>query len=425
LKSPGLRPESDAHNAVPAAGASVWPAIAGNGSSRSAPETRAASGDGGKKPADAAPGNARDVAGVSHSRPGSAIDIQDVTRQYGTVTALDTVSLVVKRGEWLAAMGPSGSGKTTLINLIGGLDRPTAGSIRIEGLDLNALSSHELARFRAEKIGFVFQQFHLVPYLTALENVMLAQYFHSVSDEAEAMAALERIGLRDRAQHLPAQLSGGEQQRVAVARALINDPAIILADEPTGNLDERNEQIVMELLREVHETGRTIVMVTHDPTIARLADRRIQLHHGRITDISVFSAADDEQMDEILEQFWVMRENHEPMSSENLRVIGPMLQERALQLMGETGLLRRQGTEAVLLPAGERRASDIVRRHRLAELLFNDTLELRDEAELEAQACKFEHILSPEATTRICTFLGHPRYCPHGSAIPRGECCPK
>src|SRR5436853_895564 len=142
------------------------------------------------------------------------------------------------------------------------------------------MSASELNRVRAEKIGFVFQQFHLVPYLSALENVMLAQYFHSMTDEQEAREALERVGLKQRARHLPAHLSGGEQQRVCIARALINDPQIILADEPTGNLDAQNEEIVLHLLRQFHNQGRTIVMVTHDPAVARLAARKVELHPG-------------------------------------------------------------------------------------------------------------------------------------------------
>jgi len=198
---------------------------------------------------------------------------------------------------------------------------------------------------------------------------------------------------------------------------------VILADEPTGNLDGLNEAIVMSLLREAHDAGKTIVMVTHDPTIARLADRRVQLHHGRIADISIFSDADEEQIDEILEQLWIMRENDEPMVPDNVRVIGPMPLDRALDTMIQAGLIHARGAESVLSHHGERRASDIIRRHRLAELLFCDTLELRNEAELEAQACKFEHILSTEATDKICTFLGHPRTCPHGAPIPLGPCC--
>ena len=207
------------------------------------------------------------------------IKLNHVSRLYpaqaeggGVVRALDDVSLHVESGEWLAVMGPSGSGKSTLANLIGCLDRPTSGEIWLDGENVAKISAQDLNRARAEKVGFIFQQFHLIPYLTALENVMLAQYFHSMTDEQEALAALAHVGLKDRARHLPAQLSGGEQQRVCIARALINDPKIVLADEPTGNLDAVNEEIVLRLLRELHRQGRTIVMVTHDPIVARLAD---------------------------------------------------------------------------------------------------------------------------------------------------------
>src|SRR6266403_655150 len=190
------------------------------------------------------------------------IRLKGVTKSYpakaeqnngGLIRALDDISLEIAPGEWVAMMGPSGSGKSTLVNLIGCLDRPTAGEIWLDGENVARISAVELNRVRAEKIGFVFQQFHLIPYLTAVENVMLAQYFHSMTDEKEALEALERVGLKDRAHHVPSQLSGGEQQRVCIARALINDPKIILADEPTGNLDALNEEIVLRLLREFHQ----------------------------------------------------------------------------------------------------------------------------------------------------------------------------
>jgi putative ABC transport system ATP-binding protein len=216
----------------------------------------------------------------------TVVEIENLRKEFGSVRALDGVSLRIEEGEWIAIMGPSGSGKTTLINILGGLDSPTSGKAFVAGADVARLDDAGLTRFRAEKIGFVFQQFHLVPYLTALENVMLAQYFHSITDEKEARHSLERVGLGDRAEHLPAQLSGGEQQRVAVARALINHPRLILADEPTGNLDEVNEQIVLNLLRELHRAGHTILMVTHAAAIGRLADRRIELAHGRLASIS-------------------------------------------------------------------------------------------------------------------------------------------
>jgi putative ABC transport system ATP-binding protein len=210
------------------------------------------------------------------------VQIENLRKEFGGVRALDGVSFDVQSGEWIAIMGPSGSGKTTLINILGGLDTPTSGRALVDGVDVARLDEGGLARFRAEKIGFIFQQFHLVAYLTAVENVMLAQYFHSTTDEAEAREALDRVGLADRMEHLPSQLSGGEQQRVAVARALINSPKLILADEPTGNLDEANEGIVLKLLRELHADGHTILMVTHATSIGELADRRIDLAHGRL-----------------------------------------------------------------------------------------------------------------------------------------------
>ena len=181
-----------------------------------------------------------------------------VSRHYGALRALDEVDLEIRPGEWLAVMGPSGSGKSTLVNLLGALDRPTAGRIEVDGADIAALSEGDRVRYRRERVGIIFQQFHLLPYLTALENVMVAQHYHSMADAAEARAALERVGLADRAHHLPSQLSGGEQQRVCVARALINQPRLILADEPTGNLDAANEDCVLQMLRELHADGHTI-----------------------------------------------------------------------------------------------------------------------------------------------------------------------
>jgi putative ABC transport system ATP-binding protein len=221
------------------------------------------------------------------TRPDCAvISLNGVTREYvghgGVVRALDHAAFTIVAGEWVAITGPSGSGKSTLVNLIGCLDRPTSGELKIDNVSVASMSATELDRFRADKIGFIFQQFHLIPYLSALENVMLAQYFHSMTDEGEARAALERVGLGQRAEHLPSELSGGEQQRVCIARALINNPPILLADEPTGNLDAANQKIVAELLQDLHRNGHTIVMVTHDPEMASLAQRRIALSHGKV-----------------------------------------------------------------------------------------------------------------------------------------------
>lgn len=213
------------------------------------------------------------------------VQVQAVSKAFGSVRALAEISFDVEAGEWIAIMGPSGSGKTTLISILGGLERSTTGRVVVDGLELSGMDERELTRYRAEKIGFVFQQFHLIPYLSAAENVMLAQYFHSIADEAEANLALERVGLGDRLGHLPSELSGGEQQRVALARALINQPKLILADEPTGNLDEANEQIVLDLFRELHAAGHTILLVTHSPAIGRMADRRIELAHGHLAQI--------------------------------------------------------------------------------------------------------------------------------------------
>jgi len=219
------------------------------------------------------------------------VQVEHLEKRFGSVRALDGVSFMVEAGEWIAIMGPSGSGKTTLINILGGLDRPSAGRVIVDGLEISEHSEQELTRYRAEKIGFIFQQFHLVPYLTALENVMLAQYFHSLTDENEAAEALKRVGLDGRSTHLPSQLSGGEQQRVAIARALINHPKLILADEPTGNLDEANEVIVLNLLRGLHRAGHTILVVTHSQAIGNLADRRIELEHGRLARIAIATGA--------------------------------------------------------------------------------------------------------------------------------------
>ena len=177
----------------------------------------------------------------------SLLELKDVYKIYGDLHALDNVNFKVEKGEWVSIMGPSGSGKSTMMNIIGCMDKPTKGSVLLDGVDIAKESAKNLTNIRRDKIGLIFQQFHLVNYLTALENVMLAQYYHSITDEKEAMEALDRVGLADRAKHLPSQLSGGEQQRVCVARALINQPEIILADEPTGNLDDANEEVVVEL----------------------------------------------------------------------------------------------------------------------------------------------------------------------------------
>lgn len=217
------------------------------------------------------------------------LTLTEISKIYGDLKALDKINLTVEEGEWLSIMGPSGSGKTTLMNIIGCMDKPSLGKIDLAGHDISKLSSKELTIVRRDMIGLVFQQFHLVNYLTALENVMMAQYYHSLPDEKEALEALESVGLKERAKHLPNQLSGGEQQRVCIARALINHPKLLLADEPTGNLDEKNEKLVMEIFEKLHNAGSTIIVVTHDPEVADQAERMVVLEHGKIARIEKMS----------------------------------------------------------------------------------------------------------------------------------------
>jgi putative ABC transport system ATP-binding protein len=210
------------------------------------------------------------------------LETRGLTKRFGSVTPLDNIDMQVNEGEWVSIMGPSGSGKTTILNILSCLDVPSEGEYILDGVATAALTEKQRVAVRREKIGLIFQQFHLVPYLTALENVMLAQYYHSMIDQDDAEQALTHVGLGHRMRHLPSQLSGGEQQRVCIARALINQPAIILADEPTGNLDEANEEVVLELFKGLRRDGRTIILVTHNPELAEYSDRVVRLHHGKV-----------------------------------------------------------------------------------------------------------------------------------------------
>ena len=220
------------------------------------------------------------------------IEIKDLSKVYGTgsmaVQALRSVSATVEKGEFVAVMGASGSGKSTLMNILGCLDRPTSGTYILDGEDVSRLSKNQLASVRNRKIGFVFQSYNLLPGFTAVKNVMLPMLYNGHNHKSDkertehAIAMLESVGLGDRARHKPNELSGGQQQRVAIARALINNPSIILADEPTGNLDTHSSMEIMDVLHQLHEQGTTIVMVTHEVDIASRAGRVIYLQDGQI-----------------------------------------------------------------------------------------------------------------------------------------------
>src|SRR5437764_1900246 len=226
------------------------------------------------------------------------IELRDVSQTVMSgsdpLTILHPLSIVIPHGEFVAIVGPSGSGKSTLLGLIAGLDAPSSGSVLIDDVDITRLGEDDLAKLRGEKVGFVFQFFHLIPSLTAYENVAVPMEIAGRSDAADrARALLDGVGLTGRAHHYPSQLSGGEQQRVALARALANDPPIVLADEPTGNLDTANGRHIMELLQNVHRSrGTTLVLVTHDADLAAMADARITLRDGPVVENTLQEDAD-------------------------------------------------------------------------------------------------------------------------------------
>ena len=220
------------------------------------------------------------------------IDISNVKKQYKSgddvVEALRGVDITIDAGEFITIMGQSGSGKSTLLSILGGMNHPTTGEVEMAGVKLYQLPGEKLADFRAQNLGFVFQSFHLIPYLTALENVMLPLAIVKSSSGAKktsARTALERVGLGNKLDRLPNQLSGGEQERVAIARAIVNNPHILLADEPTGNLDSKTSEEVMALFRELNDAGQTVVMVTHNPDNGAYADRTIHLKDGMVVSV--------------------------------------------------------------------------------------------------------------------------------------------
>lgn len=212
----------------------------------------------------------------------NVISLKNIFKSFKDVHALEDISFDVPKNQWLSIMGPSGSGKTTLINILSLMDNPTSGICELLGKNVANLSQNEHLKIRRETIGLIFQQFHLIPYLSVLENVMLAQYYHSSVEVGDAKAMLDMVGLGHRFTHLPSQLSGGEQQRVCIARALINNPEILIADEPTGNLDEKNEGVVLELFQKIKKDGKTIILITHNPSLGKQGDRMITLSHGKL-----------------------------------------------------------------------------------------------------------------------------------------------
>jgi len=235
---------------------------------------------------------------MNSSTANAVIDLKDVTKTYASgelsVQALRGITFSIQPGEYVAIMGPSGSGKSTLMNLLGALDRPTTGTYKLDGIDVATLNDNELAKIRLKKLGFIFQGFNLLARTSAIKNVALPLFYAGLSPRARSDAAIQRlkeVGLGDRLTHKPNELSGGQQQRVAIARALVNDPAVLLADEPTGNLDTQTSEEIMGLFQSLNTAGRTIIMVTHDEDIARHAKRIVRVRDGLVVADDLTAAA--------------------------------------------------------------------------------------------------------------------------------------
>ena len=235
---------------------------------------------------------------MNSSTAHAVIDLKDVTKTYASgelsVQALRGITFSIQPGEYVAIMGPSGSGKSTLMNLLGALDRPTTGTYKLDGIDVATLNDNELAKIRLKKLGFIFQGFNLLARTSAIKNVALPLFYAGLSPRARNDAAIQRlkeVGLGDRLTHKPNELSGGQQQRVAIARALVNDPAVLLADEPTGNLDTQTSEEIMGLFQSLNAAGRTIIMVTHDEDIARHAKRIVRVRDGLVVADDLTAAA--------------------------------------------------------------------------------------------------------------------------------------
>jgi energy-coupling factor transporter ATP-binding protein EcfA2 len=244
-----------------------------------------------------------------------------------------------------------------------------------------------------------------------------------MADGGEARAALVEVGLGDKLEARPGQLSGGEQQRVCIARALINRPSLLLADEPVGNLDEANARTVLEIFGRLHRAGHTIVLVTHDPEVGALADRRVELHHGRLGEVRVHDADREERCDHFLAEMGYLWEDGRPLALSSVRAPKGVDRERTAREVVDRRLGVRAGDGLAVTARGAARAHDLVRRHRLAECLVATALDAED-PHVDATACAVEHILDPQVTEHICAFLKHPIACPHGQPVPAGACCP-